>query len=64
MWIAVHQSSLTALKPLVERTGLPWLWDPVIVRLLEQPTWLVFGVVGILLMLIGRKKKPLIGYAR
>jgi hypothetical protein len=32
--------------------------------LLEQPTFLVLGIVGSLLILIGRKKKPLIGYGR
>jgi hypothetical protein len=31
---------------------------------LEQPVWLVFGIIGGLLILLGRKKKPLIGYAR
>jgi hypothetical protein len=31
---------------------------------LEQPAWLVLGILGILLMLLGRRKKPLIGYAR
>jgi hypothetical protein len=36
----------------------------VALTVLEQPGWLVLGVVGILLILLGRKKKPLIGYAR
>jgi hypothetical protein len=31
---------------------------------LEQPTWLVLGSLGMILILLGRKKKPLIGYAR
>jgi hypothetical protein len=38
----------------------PWLWDPA----MQAPTWLVLIVLGIVLVVIGRKKKPLIGYTR
>jgi hypothetical protein len=31
---------------------------------LNAPTWVVLGIFGIVLVLLGRKKKPLIGYAR
>ena len=31
---------------------------------LDQPTWLVLGIVGAILILLGRKKRKLIGYAR
>jgi hypothetical protein len=41
-----------------------WLWDPMIVSLLAAPAWLVLVVLASLLMILGRKKKPLIGYAR
>jgi hypothetical protein len=40
------------------------LWNPVIMTILEQPVWLVFGIIGAVLILLGRKKKPLIGYVR
>jgi hypothetical protein len=36
----------------------------VALSVLTAPTWLVFAVLGAILMLLGRKKKPLIGYAR
>jgi hypothetical protein len=32
--------------------------------LLAAPTWLVLGILGSVLILIGRKKKALIGYGR
>jgi hypothetical protein len=64
LWAAIHQNSLLALQPAVEGHGLGWLWNPVIKKILEQPVWLVFGVIGVVLILLGRKKKPLIGYAR
>jgi hypothetical protein len=31
---------------------------------LTAPAFLVFAILGAILMLLGRKKKPLIGYAR
>jgi hypothetical protein len=34
------------------------------IPVLNAPTWVVLGVLGIVLVLLGRKKKPLIGYAR
>lgn len=63
-WSDVHQASLTALQPLLERRLGAWAWDPVAVMVLQQPIWLVFGLLGIVLLLLGRRKKPLIGYAR
>jgi hypothetical protein len=41
----------------------PWLWN-LVKTLLNQPTFAVLGVLGILLMLAFRPRKPLIGYAR
>jgi hypothetical protein len=67
-WNNVHTTSLQLLQAAVERHIEPrlgqWLWDPVILTVLTAPAWLVFGIIGAILMLIGRKKKPLIGYAR
>ncbi len=56
-------ASLAKLKPLIEPYAGGLLWDPVMVSVLAAPAWSLLGVVGILLLLLGRKKKPLIGYA-
>ncbi len=65
IWANIHQSSLLLLQPAVERHLTPWLWQGVIQPyFLEQPVWVVLGILGALLILIGRKKKKLIGYAR
>ena len=64
IWNNVHSSSLQLLQPAIERHVSPLLWDPVVLDILTAPAWLVFGILGAILMLIGRKKKPLIGYAR
>jgi hypothetical protein len=64
LWSAVHQASLAALRPAIEMNVGPWLWDPVVLTILQQPAWLVLLIVAALLILLGRRKKPLIGYAR
>jgi hypothetical protein len=64
VWLAVNQTSYQKVGPALSGYGLGMLWDPALLRVLEQPTWLVLGVLGIVLILLGRRKKPLIGYAR
>ncbi len=51
------------LRPLTAPVG-SWLWDPVTVSLLRSPIWIVLAILASVLMILGRKKKPLIGYAR
>jgi hypothetical protein len=63
VWAALHESSLAQVRPTVERIAV-WLWDPLVQNVLNAPTWLVLAVLGTLLILVGRKKRPLIGYAR
>jgi hypothetical protein len=65
IWANIHTTSLQLLQPAIERHVAPWLWQSAIQPyFLEQPVWVVLLVLGAILMLIGRKKKPLIGYAR
>ena len=62
-WNDVHQSSQQAFKVWVQGVS-PWLWNSAAQVLLDQPVFAVMGVVGILLMLLFRPRKPLIGYSR
>ena len=64
IWNNVHSSSLQLLQPAIERHISPFLWDPIVLNILTAPAWIVFAIIGAVLMLIGRKKKPLIGYVR
>ena len=63
LWNDVHQSSQQAFRGWVE-SHAPWLWNGVIRVVLDQPVFAVMGVAGILLMLLFRPRKPLIGYSR
>jgi hypothetical protein len=63
-WTDIHSTSLQLLQAGVTRHVSEWLWDPVLLNILTSPTWLVVGVFGAVLLLLGRKRKRLIGYAR
>jgi hypothetical protein len=64
LWELINAGSLTKLKPLIEPYAGGILWDPVMVAVLAAPSWSLLGGFGILLLMVGRRKKPLIGYAR
>ena len=63
LWETINAASLQGLRPLVEKLG-PLAWDPVFVAFLNAPSWAVLAGLGVILILLGRKRRPLIGYAR
>jgi hypothetical protein len=63
VWITIQESSLTKLQPTLQGIA-GWLWDPGAVNVLNSPAWVVLAIIGTVLIVLGRKKKPLIGYAR
>src|SRR5262245_26864350 len=62
-WNDFHKTSQQALRSAVE-AHWPWLWTNVVKVVLDQPSFAVFGVVGLLLMLVFRPRRRLIGYDR
>ena len=62
-WAMVDQNSLNGAEEWVKQRA-SWAWDPYLQRLVDLPAWVVLGFVAMILILLGRKKKPLIGYAR
>src|SRR3978361_1149015 len=62
-WNDIHQSSQQAFRTMVGGKAA-WLWNGVIRILLDQPVFAVMGILVILLMLLFRPRKPLIGYSR
>jgi hypothetical protein len=64
VWNAIHDGSLRGLQSLVEqRLGVEG-WQIGVAPVLDQPAAAIFCVLGVILIVLGRKKKPLIGYAR
>ena len=64
LWELINAGSLAKLEPMIRAYAGGLLWDPLMIAILAAPSWSVLGVLGILFLLLGRKKKPLIGYAR
>jgi len=63
-WIEIHAASLQSFQAAVTS----WLGDAVwkigVQPVLDQPAAALFAVLGVILIVLGRKKRPLIGYAR
>jgi len=64
IWSQIHAASLQQLQPFIEKNAPPWLWDSVAVQVLNAPAMAAFGIIGAILVLLGRRKRPLIGYSR
>ena len=64
LWELLNPTSLAQLRPMLTPHLNGVLWDPGMVTVLAWPAWSLLGLFGILLILLGRKRKPLIGYAR
>src|SRR5262245_56452938 len=62
-WNDINQASQRAFQAKVEATSA-FLWDHVARVVLNQPVWAVLGLIGIILLLLFRAPKPLIGYGR
>ena len=59
----VDQNSLNSVQDwLKQKVG--WAWDPYLQRVSTLPAWAILGILAMILILLGRKKRPLIGYAR
>lgn len=64
LWDTINATSLANLKPVMLPYAHGMLWDPGMLTFLQFPSWAVLGVLGGVFVLLGRKKKPLIGYVR
>jgi hypothetical protein len=62
-WAIVDQNSLDLVQGWIRQKAM-WAWDPYLQRIFELPAWIILAIVAMVLIVLGRKKKPLIGYAR
>jgi hypothetical protein len=63
LWADIDQRSLNAVQDWLRQRAL-WAWNPYLRTLFDLPSWAVLAVLSSVLVLLGRKKKKLIGYAR
>jgi peptidoglycan/LPS O-acetylase OafA/YrhL len=64
LWELLNPGSLAQVRPLLSPYAHGLLWDPGMLTVLAWPACSLLACLGILFILLGRKKKPLIGYAR
>lgn len=62
-WALVDQNTLTAAQNWLKQKAA-WAWDPYFQKVFDAPIWAFLVVAAMILILLGRKKRPLIGYAR
>lgn len=56
-WFNLSPATLNVSQATIQRYVHPILWDPVIQTILLAPSWFVFGVIWLLLSLLGRNRK-------
>jgi hypothetical protein len=64
IWNILNDRTLASFQTWVEGHAGAQVWQAGIAPVLAQPASAVAGVLGAILITLGRKKKPLIGYAR
>lgn len=63
-WIEIHARSQQSFQAtVISRLG-DGFWQIGVQPVLDQPAAAIFSVLGVLLIVLGRRKRPLIGYAR
>ena len=56
-WAQFSLESLTQTQAIVQRFIHPIFWDPIIIKILQAPSWFVFGVLWLIFSLFGNRKK-------
>jgi len=56
-WYDLDPGSLNLIQAVVERYTWPALWDPVILTILQWPTFAIALVLGLVFVLIGRPRR-------
>jgi hypothetical protein len=58
LWHSLAPTSYIQVQFAIEQhLGQPWLWDVVVAILLSPPAWLVLGILGLILMVLGRRRR-------
>ena len=60
-WLNVSPSTLERVQSFVMEKAHPLVWNPVMVFILDQPGFLVFGVLAFLFYAIGHRPERRIG---
>lgn len=57
-WFNFHLPSLNGFQVGIERhLGFPWLWENVVQNILLAPSWIVFAVLALIFLWLGRRRE-------
>lgn len=56
-WAAVSPETLLSTQELVQTWTHPYLWDPVLIFMLQLPSWLVFWLLAMVLLKLGQRRE-------
>ena len=59
----VLQKWETDIQRVISSRLHPWIWDPVTTGAMGLPFWIVLGALGLLFLLVARRRAPTIGYS-
>lgn len=59
LWFSISPPSLNLTQAVIERYLHPFLWDPLLVSILQAPAAVVLMAVALLFALIGRRRRPI-----
>lgn len=60
-WQSISPSSLAVAEASIKTHGYPILWDPLLLWVLETPTFIIFAVLAFLLYAAGYRRQNRVG---
>ena len=58
-WQLLAPASLEATRTAVVGATAPWVWDSVVMSVLDRPTPVLFGVLAVLFGILGRRRREM-----
>lgn len=55
-WTSISPASFEAAKQGVETWAIAFVWDPVLLSILKLPSWLVLGLLSVILFWLGQQR--------
>lgn len=56
LWYQINAASLNLAQAGIQRSLHPVLWDPIAISILQVPVFALFGLLGLVMIYLGRKR--------